>query len=112
MPVDNGGCCPDCVTGCADDTHCPEGTGCLEGECVAPMLQAFTEAEADALIRRSCGGCHRAGSMGYGRSRGWDRMSYAEVLGRVTGTTGQLMPLGGPRWPEEDIERLRLLVEQ
>ena len=112
MPVDNGGCCPDCVAGCADDSHCPQGTGCLDGECVAPMREAFTEAEADELINRTCSRCHVAGGTGRGGGRGWDQMGYAEVLGRVTGTTGQLMPLGGPRWSDDDIERLRLLVEQ
>ena len=39
-------------------------------------------------------------------------MGYEEVLVGVTGATGQLMPLGGPRWSEDDVERLRLLVEQ
>ncbi len=38
-------------------------------------------------------------------------MGYGEVLGRVTGSTGPLMPQGGPRWSEENIERLRLLSE-
>jgi hypothetical protein len=62
------------------------------------------------LIQSTCSGCHTAGGTAYGRGRGYDQMGLSEVLGRVTGRTGQVMPLGRA-WSDEDIERLRLLVE-
>lgn len=86
------------------------GSGGDAGDAPTPDLLAFTAAEADALIENSCSRCHQNGIA----FPDYDGMSYNTVYNKVRRDYigSNRMPKNGPYWSDDDVERLRLLMEQ